>query len=360
MKHSLKWSRISLWLLVATVIVPALLSLSVGILILVFYRESWDVAFGVLVLCFAVFAIAGATLTVLLLGRASRLARLQAEFIARISHDFRTPLTAIRLLVDTLRAGKVADPTRHAECLEVLARETERMERLVEQALTWRHVQRASLQVAHSAVAPEELVADALAPLKLEARWSERILVAVEPALPAASVDAGAVIEALRNLVENALKHTEGTVVVGARAQSGGVAFSVRDQGPAIPRRERKRIFAGFHRLNPSKSSGSGLGLAIAREVARNHGGAIDLEVLGGNIFTLRLPAALAATAKVISPAMGPSGGLASVPAPEIGRASEGGGRPLAAAAEDASAADPAGNPAAPLESPLGSGGGGS
>jgi two-component system phosphate regulon sensor histidine kinase PhoR len=285
--------RKAFWLLLSTVLVPAALSLSVGILILVFYQEKWDVASGVLVLCFAIFAVVGSSITVTVLRRSARLAQLQTEFIANMSHDFRTPLTAIRMFVETLRQGRLADPEERSRCLDLLAEETGRMEQLVNQVLTWRSVENTGGNYKLEPHNAEQVVRTALEPLELDQRTSRRLELVVEPHLPRILADEEALSRAVRNLVENALKYGQGrSVVVNLRTDGQGVAISVRDQGPAIPRREHKRIFKRFYRMPGTGKQGTGLGLAIARHTAEAHGGSLDLRSARGvgNVFTLRLP----------------------------------------------------------------------
>jgi len=287
-----KW-RAAFWLLLASVLVPALLTVAVGILILVYYDEAWDVAFGVLVLCFSVFAAVGSFITVFLLRSSARLAPLQTDFIANVSHDFRTPLTSIRLFVETLRQGRVTDPQERERCLEVLAKETARMEQLVNQVLTWRHAERSGGDYVMAEHEPEIIVTEALAPYRMDEELARRLEVVVEPHLPSVVADGDAVGEAVRNLVGNAFKYSDGgSVVVTLRNYGEGVAFSVRDPGPEIPRKQRKRIFKRFYRIPGTNKTGTGLGLAIARHVAEAHGGSLDLKssAEAGNVFTLRLP----------------------------------------------------------------------
>jgi two-component system phosphate regulon sensor histidine kinase PhoR len=284
--------RTSLWLLLSTVLIPAVLTISVGILILVFYRQPWDVAFGVLVLCFAVFAVTGSSITVFLLRRQARLARLQTEFIANISHEFRTPLTSIRMFVETLRSGRIEKEQDQERCLDLLARETDRMERMVDQVLTFRQLERpdtASL----SPHEPDPIVQQAIAPwTEVGDENAERLELVVEPDLPRILADPDTLMEAVRNLVSNALKYSSGAVVVTVRHDGEGVAVSVRDHGPAIPRREQKRIFKRFYRLEGTDKQGSGIGLAIAHKAAQAHGGSLHVKSTSGlgNVFTLHLP----------------------------------------------------------------------
>lgn len=297
--------RTTAWLLISTVLLPAVASVSVGILILVFYREAWDVASGVLVLCFAVFAVIGSLITVFLLRKVSHLTRLQAEFIARMSHDFRTPLTAIKLFVETLRAGKVDDPAEQARCLDVLARETERMERLVEHVLSWRSIDsKGPLLEAVTPEAPEELIRAALAPYiaELDPASAKRIEVVIEPRLPQVVVERDSIVEALRNLVQNALKYSSEAVIVSVRFDKG-IVFSVRDSGEPIPRKARRQIFHRFYRAPGTRVAGSGLGLTISRRIAEVHGGSLELEVSQvGNTFVLRLPSVVVVELDQTSP----------------------------------------------------------
>jgi len=287
-----KW-RTAFWLVISTVLMPAVLTISVGILILVFYRESWDLAFGVLVLCFAVFAVVGSSFTVFLLKRSSRLAGLQAEFIANMSHGLRTPLTSIRMFVDTLRSGRVKGTADEERCLELLAQETARMERMVDRVLTFRHLELGAPEVQLVSQDLAELVRQAVAPwTELGDDTSARLELVVEPGLPRVLVQAEGLIEAIRNLVINAIKYSTGTVVITVRHDGDCIAVSVRDQGPAIPRWERKRIFNRFYRVEGTGQQGSGLGLALARCAAERHGGSLDLKSSEGvgNVFTLWLP----------------------------------------------------------------------
>ena len=295
--NAINW-RSYLWLLLSTVVLPAMATLCVGVLILVFYEKSWDVAFGVLVLCFGFFVLVGSVITVFLLRRTAELSRLQSEFIANISHDFRTPLTSIRMFVDTLRGGKITDPEQRRQCLDLLAQESERMERLVERVLTWRSQERTGGGYRLQPERLDPLLQRALAPFRLDEQIERRLDLVCEPHLPRILADSGALMEAVRNLVENGLKYSgDGQVVVTARSDGEGVAISVRDHGTTIPPREQKRIFERFYRVPGTDTSGTGLGLAIARHVARAHEGDVEVKSseAAGNVFTIRLRLALPA-----------------------------------------------------------------
>jgi two-component system phosphate regulon sensor histidine kinase PhoR len=285
--------RTSLWLMVSTVLFPAVLSLSVGILILVFYQKSWDVAFGVLVLCFAVFAAVGSSITVFLLRRMARLAQMQSEFVANVSHELRTPLTSIRMFVETLQDDRVEDAGDRRRCLDLLSKETERMDHLVRQVLNFRNLSRRGGPLALGPVEASALVRSALAPFELDREKRARIRVVEEPALPVFLANEEGLRQAIENLVSNAFKYGgDGPVIVTARCTGEEMAFSVRDSGLPIPPEDRKRIFERFFRIPGSGQPGTGLGLAIAKQVARVHGGSLDVRSSeeAGNVFTLKLP----------------------------------------------------------------------
>ena len=276
---------------------PAMFTISVGILILVFYREAWDVAFGVLVLCFATAAFVGASITVFLIRRTARLAQLQSDFVANISHDFRTPLTSIRMFVDTLRAGKVTDPEEKDRCLELLAQETERMEALVNRVLTWRTMERHGGGGGYrfSPKDPAQLLEKALGPFHMDKDQAARLEVSLGPDINPIMADEIAMVEALRNLVENAFRYAgDGPVEITLRGEEQEIVYSVGDMGTPIPPKERRRIFKRFYRVASNREPGTGLGLAIVRHVVQSHGGIVDVTSSeeAGNVFTVRLPMA--------------------------------------------------------------------
>src|SRR5262245_31301971 len=117
--------RMLVVLVLCFAVVPAALLLSVGILVLVFGHQAHDIVFGVLIVALTAPLIAGITATVVYVRRGTSLAKLQAEFVQKVSHDLRTPLTSIKMFVETLQGGRLRDPSKIAECLDVLGTETD-------------------------------------------------------------------------------------------------------------------------------------------------------------------------------------------------------------------------------------------
>ena len=234
----------------------------------------------------------------------------QRRFLADASHELRTPLTVVRTNVEALRRGVDADPAERDEMLRAIARETDRMGRLVADLLA---LARAD---AGQALARRRLALDTLAlevyqqqqaladGVRLELGEWEQLEVEGDP---------DRLKQVVLNLVDNALRHTPagGTVTLDLLRRGDEAVLQVRDTGPGISAEHLDRIFERFYRIDQPRSrdaGGTGLGLAIAREVAEAHGGRIDVtsRVGVGSTFSLVLP--------VSTPAM-PASAPSRVPA---------------------------------------------
>jgi len=237
-------------------------------------------------------AIAGSAFGLFVVGRAlrreARATARERAFLAGVTHELRTPLSAIRLFGETLAAGR-GDAREYGS---LVAQESERLETLVERVLAVTRVDEAPR---FSSLAPAALVRSAVALIRPRA---ERRAVTLETELaeplPEVTWDEEAVRRALLSLIDNAVKHgrERGRVTVTAAASEPGlVRLAVADDGPGIARREQRRIFGRFAR-GESTVEGTGLGLYLAEQVAFAHGGRIDLETEAGrgSTFSLVLP----------------------------------------------------------------------
>jgi two-component system, OmpR family, sensor histidine kinase KdpD len=210
-----------------------------------------------------------------------------------VSHDLRSPLTAIRAASEGLESPALdLTGADREELLETIRIEVRRLERLVENLLDL-----SRLEAGPTVRRPELWTMDALLARALEqlGRDADRVRVALEPGLPPTQVDAAHIERVLVNLLENALKFSSPSdlVDVSAGLESGQVVVRVRDRGPGVMPDDRERIFEPFERGGLGR--GSGLGLAIARGFAEANGGHVRLEALGedgGSVFVLELPAA--------------------------------------------------------------------
>ena len=208
--------------------------------------------------------------------RIKRYLHQRTEMLAGVSHDLRTPLTRMKLSVAMMPEG---------EDRAALDADIKDMERMLEGYLDFvRDAQDDDRDI----VAIEELASS----LKKEReRVGQKLDLAIERDL---TVDAGAVSlkRALSNLIGNAFAHGQRVCLKGHRA-AGLVLLSVEDDGPGIPVEDRERALQPFERLDPSRStSGTGLGLSIVADIAKRHGGSLELGTseLGGLRATLRLP----------------------------------------------------------------------
>jgi two-component system phosphate regulon sensor histidine kinase PhoR len=290
-------------LIIGFVFVPAALLLAVGVLILVFGSAARDYLFGGLILALVTTTVAGTAATLAVLYREAKVARLQTDFVNKVSHDLRTPLTSIRMFVETLQLGRIADPERQREALEILVEETGRLSGLINRLLDWARME-SGRRSYHLERQPLEPIVDAalraFEPQLLQTPAAvER---KVEAGLPPVFADREALTEALLNLLNNAYKYTgpEKRITVTAKAIGPTVLLSVADNGPGIPGPEQKRIFDKFYRARDPllrTIEGSGLGLAMVKHIAKGHGGTVNVSsrVGHGATFTLSLPAAEAA-----------------------------------------------------------------
>jgi signal transduction histidine kinase len=243
--------------------------------------------------------------------RLQRLARQQIEFVAGVTHELNTPLAAIRSAGQNLADGVVEEPGQVRRYGTLIEREGRRLSAMVGEVLELAGIQSGRRSYRPLPIAVSELVDSVLADCRelLEAA-GVRVEVDVPAGLPAVLADPEALRRALRNLVENAVKHGGSGKWVGLRAwpEARQVAVTVEDRGPGIAREDLPRIFEPFFRGRTAAERsipGSGLGLGIVRHVAEAHGGRVTVGSGPGGqgtAFTLLLPAA-AAPAGAAAPA---------------------------------------------------------
>jgi two-component system phosphate regulon sensor histidine kinase PhoR len=222
--------------------------------------------------------------------------QIRRDFVANVSHELRTPLTAIRGYVEAL-LDDPADPEETRRFLEIIGRQSSRMERLVKDLLRLARLDARQetldrapcdvLQIFRGVVSDLQPLVDAK---------HQRVTVRVAPDSPSVSADPAKLHDIVRNLVENAVNYSpeHADVVLEAARTNGAFVITVSDSGPGIPAEDLTRVFERFFRVDKSRSrpGGTGLGLAIVRHLVELHGGtaAASNRAEGGAVVTITLP----------------------------------------------------------------------
>lgn len=215
----------------------------------------------------------------------ARLEQQRREFVANVSHELRTPLTTIKSYVEALQDGANQDPEISERFLGVTMNETERMIRLVNDLLQLSRFDSQGIQIKRRELQLTDLLRYAADRFSMQAEQQEIQLIADIPEyLPMVDIDQDAITQVLDNLISNAIKYTPkgGTVTLQAKANLDAkrITVMVVDTGIGIPKRDLRKIFERFYRVDKARSrsqGGTGLGLAIARELVQAHGADIEI-----------------------------------------------------------------------------------
>ncbi len=231
--------------------------------------------------------------------RQARLTRLKNDLIATVSHELKTPLSSMRVLVDTLLEGRCTDDRQATEYLRLIAKENERLSRLIDNFLTFSRMERNKRAFELAEADLNEIVREAVA--AVEERFAgpgSRLEVDLAAGLPAVRVDRDALVTVVLNLLDNAWKYSGDAQLVHLRtyAAGGSACIEVADNGIGMSRRTARRIFERFYQADRSlarSAGGCGLGLSIVKFILDAHGGSIDVASRPGvgSTFTVALPA---------------------------------------------------------------------
>ena len=221
-------------------------------------------------------------------------------FVAQATHEMRTPLTNIRLYLETALDEGDKDPKVRANSLNIINQEVRRLDRMIVDILSVAEIEAGAMKLKKDDVRLEELFHELQADYAAQAEDKGiELTFNLPPKLPVIQADRNKVSLGLHNLLGNAMKYTPsgGKVSVNVALEPTRLVVDVVDTGIGISSEDRQRIFEKFYRAQDrrvTEITGSGLGLAIAREVVRMHGGdiSVESELNKGSTFTLVLPLA--------------------------------------------------------------------
>jgi signal transduction histidine kinase len=266
-------------------------------------RATWASRRNLLVGGFALMAlvIAGASYVAFrAVSRELGVARLQSDFVAAVSHEFRTPLTAMRHLTEMLEEGHV-DADRAIDYYHALGKETRRLHEMVENLLDFGRMESGRrmyrMEETSAAELAERVVGEFRERAAATAHRIEMNAAADERDKWRVRADREALSLAIRNLLDNAIKYSpeSSTVQVSLECRDGLAGISIQDEGPGIPKNEQRAVFRKFVRGAAARAlnvKGTGIGLAMADQIVRAHGGRLELtsEPGHGTRFTILLP----------------------------------------------------------------------
>lgn len=236
----------------------------------------------------------GAVLALFDLTGLRKLQAVRRDFVANVSHELKTPLTAIRGFAETL-ATELDPKDPHAQFAETIRINAERMQRLVDDLLDLSRIESGGWEPSPAPVDVASAARETIAAYSEEARERGiRIETAIAPGAQTVRADPMALRQMLGNLVENAVRYTpqDGSITVFARRTDGGVAIGVSDTGIGIPADHLPRIFERFYRVDTARSrgaGGTGLGLAIVKHLIEAHGGRVMAESTAGRGTTVTM-----------------------------------------------------------------------
>ena len=230
--------------------------------------------------------------------REVRLAEMRSSFVSAVSHELKTPLTAIRMFAETLRMGRPADASTRDEYLDTIVNESERLTRLLNNVLDFSKIEQGTKSYRRASHSLAEIVRFAARAMQYPLEQQRFVLrTEIEENMPPARVDRDAIEQAILNLLANAMKYSGESrdIEMRLRSEDGMAVIEVTDRGIGIDPAEQTRIFERFYRV-PSPDNdripGTGLGLTLVQHIAEAHDGHVRVRSAPGegSTFSIALP----------------------------------------------------------------------
>jgi signal transduction histidine kinase len=227
-----------------------------------------------------------------------RMTEVRSQFVASVSHELKTPLTAIRMFAETLAMGRTRDEHTKSEYLETIVNESERLARLVDNVLDFSKIEQGKKIYRLRPVRLEDVADSAARAMQFPlAQQGFQLRFSVERDIPELRADPDAIQQAILNLLTNAMKYSGDAREIDLRlgARNGDAVIEVVDHGLGMAADEQKHIFEKFYRAPSHESrliAGTGLGLTLVAHIVKAHGGRVEVESAPGlgSTFSILLP----------------------------------------------------------------------
>lgn len=228
-----------------------------------------------------------------------RLENIRKEFVANVSHELRTPITSIKGFVETLRDGAIDDRDNAIKFLDIIARQSNRLDSIIEDLLALSRIEQLEdnslVELSQETIDP--VLSAAISTCQRKADDKSVILECDCHSKISATINVNLIEQAVINLIDNAIKYSEPRqkVEISATLENNEVVISVADHGCGISEQEFSRLFERFYRVDKARSrdlGGTGLGLSIVKHIANAHKGNVTVESKPGigSVFSIKLP----------------------------------------------------------------------
>jgi signal transduction histidine kinase len=226
---------------------------------------------------------------------AAELTTMRSDFVSAATHGLKTPLAVIQGIGQTMVRGRVTTPEQQNEYAQLLIQETYRLRRLIDNLLAYARITKAADAYEFAPLKPVDLINETMRGFQnLAKEGGFTFHIEVSESLPEVNGDRTAIVLALGNLIDNAMRYSGESRLINIAVRAAGrqVEFAITDQGKGIPDEDLRRVQQWFARGRSANGDGSGLGLAIASRIAQDHGGRFHLDSTPevGTIATLAIP----------------------------------------------------------------------
>jgi two-component system phosphate regulon sensor histidine kinase PhoR len=223
-----------------------------------------------------------------------KLEQIRKDFVANVSHEIKTPITAIQGFADTLLEGAIDDRENAIRFLQTIKSNSERMNSLADDLMMISKIELGVIVIEKADIEVEDVIKNVIATLHDKAAEKKLSMkISIHPDLRKVAADRNRLIQILTNLIDNAIKFTEsGGITVGSAAEGDRGYLFVEDTGMGVPKRHLPRLGERFYRVDPARSrklGGTGLGLAIVKHLVKAHGWEMKIESVEGKGTTVKI-----------------------------------------------------------------------